>query len=102
MLSGPPFEVDPISNDYVHPYWRELTQLKEGDLTDYFPAIPNPSPPPLEDTPLEFVNTVEALNKVIEELSSVSEIAVDLEVFLVKYKLSSHLEEQLSLCFLFF
>lgn len=80
-FSGPPFDVDPITNDYAHPYWCELTQLKEGDLVDHFPATPNPIPPPLEDTPLEFVNTVEGLQRMIEELSCAPEIAVDLEVF---------------------
>ncbi|BHF59344.1 Exosome component 10 [Sparganum proliferum] len=70
---------DPESEDYPHPYLQELEAFadKVANMT-YTPAL-NPVPKPLADTDFEFVDTQESLDRVISELKTEKEIAVDLE-----------------------
>jgi hypothetical protein len=63
---------------YPHPYQYELDHFRwnEEDLK------PRPIQPikSLEETPFEWIDTLEALHKLLEKLNTCTEIAVDLEV----------------------
>ncbi|VDM16526.1 unnamed protein product [Hydatigera taeniaeformis] len=74
------FEADPETGDYIHPYLSELEDYGKGlGNYKYDGSASNPRPLPLDETPLDVVDTVDSLNKMLEELSTASEIAVDLE-----------------------
>ncbi|CDS38289.2 3prime 5prime exonuclease [Echinococcus multilocularis] len=74
------FEADPETGDYTHPYLSELEDYGKS-LGDYKYDTPasNPRPLPLDETPLDIIDTADALNNMLQELSTASEIAVDLE-----------------------
>nr|CDS23547.1 Helicase RNase D C terminal HRDC domain [Echinococcus granulosus] len=75
------FEADPETGDYTHPYLSELEDYGKrlGDYKYVTPAS-NPRPLPLNETPLDIIDTADALNNMLQELNTASEIAVDLEV----------------------
>ncbi|KAL5964726.1 Exosome component 10 [Taenia solium] len=84
---------DPETGDYIHPYLSELEAYGKG-LGKYKYDSPtlNPRPPPLDETPLDIIDTVDGLNSMLEELGTASEIAVDLEVRSVMERLLLCLE----------
>ncbi|VDK26005.1 unnamed protein product, partial [Taenia asiatica] len=73
-------EADLETGDYIHPYLSELEAYGKG-LGKYKYDSPtlNPRPPPLDETPLDIIDTVDGLTSMLEELGTASEIAVDLE-----------------------
>ncbi|KAL5111866.1 Exosome component 10 [Taenia crassiceps] len=73
-------EADPETGDYIHPYLPELEAYgRDLENYKYDTSTLNPGPLPLEETPLDIIDTVDGLHNMLEELSTASEIAVDLE-----------------------
>lgn len=71
------FIIFPLFNRYTHPYDFELEnfQAPEDQLTTVEPI----SPPPIEKTPLIYVDNEKSLNSMLRDLLNVKLFAVDLE-----------------------
>ncbi|VUZ47034.1 unnamed protein product [Hymenolepis diminuta] len=79
-LEDSQFVADPLTGDYDHPYFVELSEF-ENSLEDYeYTSVEfNSKPPPLDVTPMVFVDTAESFGEMLNDLLTQSEIAVDLE-----------------------
>uniref|UniRef100_A0A0X3NKK8 Exosome complex component 10 homolog n=1 Tax=Schistocephalus solidus TaxID=70667 RepID=A0A0X3NKK8_SCHSO len=70
---------NPESEDYPHPYFQELEAFADEIAKMTYTPASNPVPKSLVDTDFEFVDSQESLDRIMSELKTENEIAVDLE-----------------------
>eukprot|EP00770_Monocercomonoides_exilis_P001278 MONOS_16813.1-p1 / transcript=MONOS_16813.1 / gene=MONOS_16813 / organism=Monocercomonoides_exilis_PA203 / gene_product=exosome component 10-like / transcript_product=exosome component 10-like / location=Mono_scaffold00021:28258-31837(+) / protein_length=1133 / sequence_SO=supercontig / SO=protein_coding / is_pseudo=false len=78
FLSEKPFSKVPYSGLFIHPYEKEIQSLQYEPKYFELEGLPKP-PLPMNGTPLVYVETVNELESMVDELLKEDAIAVDVE-----------------------